>query len=89
MAVVGRKRMTRAEALAILEISDWASCDEIEAAYTGIRQRFQGKRAGCSKINSLLSEAKRTLLNDLAPASATRPARIALQLGSWRNLRNG
>jgi hypothetical protein len=87
MAVAGRKRMTREEALEILEIAEWASRDEIEAAYACIKQRFQGKRAGLSRINCLLSEAKRLLVNDADPASAHRPGRIALQLGSWSRLR--
>jgi hypothetical protein len=80
MAIAGRKRMTREEALEILEIAEWASRDEIEAAYACIKQRFQGKRAGLSRINCLLSEAKRLLVNDADPASAHRPGRIALQL---------
>ena len=46
MAIIGRKRMTRKEALKILEICEWASRDEIEAAHVCIKQRFQGKRAG-------------------------------------------
>jgi hypothetical protein len=87
MAIVGRKRMTRDEALKILEISEWASRDEIEAAYVCIKQRFQAKRAGLSRINCLLSEAKRILVNDADPASANRPGRIALQLGSWSEFR--
>ena len=64
MAIAGRKRMTRTEALDILEIAEWASRDKIEAAYVCIKQRFQGKRAGLSRINCLLTEAKRLLASE-------------------------
>jgi hypothetical protein len=84
MPIGSGKRMTRAEALKILEIPEWASRDEIEAAYQSVKQPFQGKRTGWSKIHHLLNEAKCLLVHDVDPASAARRGRIALQLGSWK-----
>ena len=47
MAVADRKRMTREEALEILEIAEWASRDEIEAAYAVSSSAFRAKERAC------------------------------------------
>jgi hypothetical protein len=78
--MIRHKRMARAEALKILELSDWAACDEIEAAYIRLRAQFQSERAGLWRIERLFSEAKSILLKDAGCGSA----RSSISSLKWR-----